>query len=158
MHRGRTYPFAPKYWATEAWFWPGFVPWKMHAFYNGFDGPPWDFIPIGWQQNSEEVFFTPDMKEAVYVWFFAGLPPLYGMAVTLVRDDSFGFAQARFAVTLTDTAGLISEAYDYQAFPQRTVQCGGFSSSTPYPPYTYDGTVSMVFRPSTYAEGGSPWL
>ena len=158
MHKGRTYPYAPKFWATEAWFWPGFVPWKMFFERGISDGDPWNQIPIGYTKVSNEVFYTTDAKEASWVWPLDDIAVGLALAVTLSKT-SVGATRFAFAgISLNDPSAITpSLASTLQTYPQDVVFVPNFFQLVPTPPYSYVGDVNISIRPATYAEGGSPW-
>jgi hypothetical protein len=158
MHKGRTYPFAPLYWATEAWFWPGYVPWKMIFTRVSDDGDPWNKIPNGTTRCSGEIFYTPDAKICAWEWDLSDIAPDLSMAVTFSKLEAFGVFYALAVLALNDPSALTpSTANSQQAYPQRRVSVGSFNQVIATPPYTYVGAINIAIRPATYAEGGSPW-
>lgn len=158
MHRGRPYPRHPTYWATEAWFWPGFVPWKMRLDAASNLGDPWDQIPAGFGGVSTAGHHDP--KPLVIVYDLLVLPgsPSLTLRVLLDRIGSSPDYQARWRCEIAyDWVTVISTAYLVQSYPQTAVAADVFTHCAPGAPYSYTGPVTLHLRPATYAEGGSPW-
>lgn len=158
MHSGRDYPYHPDYWATEAWFWRGFVPFKLHAELTAPAGPPFTIIPFPWSELSDPGEVSLDAKEITYE--IAIFPPAAypSLTVTLDRLDLGGEYKARWRATLRDGAGAWGTAFLLQPYPQRVVLANGFDYVVPSPPYTGAQGPPLKLRPATYEEGGSPWL
>jgi hypothetical protein len=157
MHRGRTYPYHPTYWATEAWFWPGYLPWKMHFKMGTGAESPWDQIDEGYEAVSgigqhnprpNELFYSiplslslfPNLLLVVDKWIFAGVP------------------YARWRCGLIEYGPVeVSSALALQTFPQRIVAINKFDSCLSVQPYTSTAGPPLIFRPASYAQGNSPW-
>ena len=156
-HRGRTYPYHPDLYATEAWFWPGFCPWKLYGEATAELFPPWVLIPPTWTGVSEAGVTSTDYKVISYRFSIPlTVPPLYfkvSMQLRGLRPDR----KAHWKIFLPDPGPHYAVAWLNQSYPQRVVSCGGFPFFLPAPPYTPDTGPALMFRPATYAEGGSPW-
>lgn len=158
MHRGRPYPRHPTYWATEAWFWPGFVPWKMKIAVGTLTVEPWNQIPPNFAAVSFPGFCQdPPTIISYEITVVGGSPPLT-LRVYLERHGTFPDYKARWRVELAQNwIFVMSTAYALQEYPQRVISVDQFDYCAPVDPYEYTGPVAMSFRPATYADGGSPY-
>lgn len=158
MHSGRPYPYHPSYWATEAWFYRGFVPFKLHAETTGACAPPFSIVPYPWNALSDPGTVSPDCKVITYE--IAIFPPDAYPALIVSMDLLVidGDRKARWRATLRDGGGAWGTAFALQTYPQRLVLVDGFDYVVPAPPYTGAQGPPIKLRPATYAEGGSPWL
>lgn len=158
MHRGRPYPRHPTYWATEAWFWPGFVPWKLRLDTTVLYTEPWNQIPLDFGGISFPGYH--DSKPLVMAYDFlilAGSPPLT-LRVFLDRVGAFPNWKARWRCEIgRNWLTVESTAYLIQPYPQLEVKADNFQYCVPVPPYTDTAGVTLHFRPATYAQGGSPY-
>jgi hypothetical protein len=155
MHKGRAYPYHPTFWATEAWFWPGFVPWKMTlSVFNNSD-PPWGILTAGYGEVSQPGIPSPIPKTIEY--HFTAHAPAYGLILKLNRFTLSGVDYARWFLQIVSGVGVWSTAVHLQDYPQRII----FNRSWPIVigsiPYPVMGPPRYQFTPSLYTEGGSPW-
>lgn len=157
MHLGKYYPFHPRYWCTEAWFWPGFVPWKMLGQTVATNAPPWDVVGTWYPTTSDVGNPSTDAKKIEYHWTM--FPPNGDgdLVLTLDLAEYSGLKYARWKLEYIPTAGPILVAFLFQPFPQRLIDATGVQLwSTEDPTIPPDGPT-FVFGPATYAEGGSPY-
>jgi hypothetical protein len=156
-HNGRHYPFLPQYWAGRAWFWPGFVPWKLHGQTVGVLLPPWDAIGSGWSGLSSPGVPSTDRSECY--WDFAGAgPPPWSFRITLRRSGLLpALWQAEWEAVMPSTGLPSADAIADQVYPQTTVFLPAFASFVGFPPYNSGIGPNLSFRPASYAEGGSPY-
>lgn len=158
MHRGRPYPRHPTYWATEAWFWPGFVPWKLVMYAGSFVDAPWDLIPPFWTGISDPGYHDSKPLVIAYDFFVAAGTPPVRFRVLLDRIGTPGNFQARWRGELCHIIGFpLSTAFAVQPYPQTVVELVSFDYSEPEPPYTYTDGPLISLAPANYAEGGSPY-
>jgi hypothetical protein len=157
MHRGLAYPYHPEYFATEAWFWRGFVPWKLHGRATATLFPPWTLIPSGWTGISDAGVVSADRTVITYRFVYLSIPVDYAFSVSMQRTGAPGNYKASWGIKIPDVGPSWAVAFLDQGFPQRSVFCPGFPFFTPAPPYTPDTGPALEFRPALYAEGGSPW-
>ncbi len=157
MHAGRQYPYHPDYWSTEAWFWRGHVPFKLHAETTDVTVPPFSIIPFPWSALSDPGQPSDDRKSITYE--IAVFPPAAYPALIVTMDllKSEPEWQARWRATLRDGGGAWGTAFLLQPYPQRVVLAERFDYVVPSPPYTGSQGPPIKLRPATYAEGGSPW-
>lgn len=157
MHAGKLYPYHPNYWATEAWFWRGEVPFKMHGRCFAEPTAGWTLVPLGWEGVSDPGVPSSDSKYIEYE--FAIDPPgaFPSLLVRLEKSSLNGEAKAMWRVQLVGSGGVIDTAWRFQAFPQYEVFCSGLTTWTPPAPPSAGQAVPLEFRPATYAEGGTPW-
>lgn len=158
MHRGNPYPRHPTYWGTEAWFWPGFPPWKMRLDVTINPGEPWDEIPANFGGVSFPGYHDPKPLIMAYDFLIvAGSPPLT-LRVLMERIGNRPNYRAQWRCELGyNWTSIASTAYLVQSYPQSAVDALLFTYCEPVAPYTYTGPVSLAIRPATYAEGGSPY-
>lgn len=156
-HKGRTYPYAVHYWATEGWFWPGFVPWRMHLLFASAPGLPWSLLSPGTELISDPVIYQNRDRRARYTFtIVSGLVYVLTVDLQVVSKGINGLVS--WFLTMKQASVVQGTAMELQPYPQRVV----FSDATIQ---TYPGCVSgggvcptgYVFRPATYAEGGSPY-
>lgn len=157
MHAGRPYPYHPEYWATEAWFYRGFVPFKLKGTLTATANPPWNIMPPGWTGVSDPGVTSMGGKEITYE--FAVFPPgaFPQLLVTMDKHILGSDSKARWRCTLSGSGGPWATAVLLQPFPQRVVLANGFDYSLPAPPYTSAVGPPLRFEPADYDEGGSPW-
>jgi hypothetical protein len=157
MHKGRPYPFHPSYWSTEAWFYHGFMPWKMFGDVTGSLMPPWNALDPSWSGISDPGIVNSD--RTIIRYHFDITPPSFATDLDVNCELSIisGTKWARWRAYIGDGGPAWSEAILLQDFPQRVVLADGFDFALPAPPYTSAAGPPLRFRPATYAEGGSPW-
>lgn len=68
MHVGKLYPFHPIYWATECWFFPNFVPWKLRLSIGVAQPSPWDIINFPQLLYSPAADVSTDCKRINYLF------------------------------------------------------------------------------------------
>lgn len=158
MHRGNPYPRHPTYWATEAWFWPGFVPWKMRLDVTVNYGEPWNYIPIDFGGISFVGSHAPKPLVMAYDFLVIAGSPSLTLRVLLDRIGTRPNYQARWRAEIAyDWTTVLSTAYLLQSYPRTVVAADTFQFCVPVTPFTYIGPVTLHLRPATYAEGGSPY-
>lgn len=158
MHAGRHYPYHPSYWATEAWYWPGFVPFKLRGELNCAPFGFWTQIPLNWTGVSDPGVTSADCKTITYE-FAIDPPGAYPqLLVTLEKVILAGQFKARWKVDLNDALGTLDTCWAWQSYPQLAVYVNGLTDAEPPLPPSAGNTICLEFRPATYAEGGSPWL
>jgi hypothetical protein len=157
MHKGKTYPYAPAYWATELQFWPGFVPWKMLGFLDEPTDYPWSLLAPHWRQVSNPMVAVPDFTQALWHFPIVDVPYIDEVVVSIeMLSDAHGKYGVWRAVAYYLEI-LLGSAWLYVDFPQYV--CDGSSkrwwktADRSIPP---DGSF-LNFTPATYAQGGSPW-
>jgi hypothetical protein len=157
MHRGRPYPYHPLYWSTEAWFWRGFVPWKLKVTQLGTSFFPWD----QWYATSPVISFEGeapgDAKRMDYVADVGDGTHYRRLIISLDKVDIGPTSYARWRMTMTDGGPGWCTAYALQPFPQRVVFVDSWDYTLPTPPYTCPTVPLIQCEPATYAEGGSPY-
>lgn len=157
MHKGLDYPFHPKYWATEAWFWPGFVPWKMT--FNGSVGNtyPWSAVWTSYNMVSDAGVVTPDSLKVRYSWEInvIGVADVMKLQLELAEISGVQYAHRHVWLELADVD--IAHLYHFQTFPQRRCVVSGPGWMESDDPSDTAADQWLEFRPTTYAEGGSPW-
>lgn len=155
MHVGRPYPYHPNYWATEAWFWPGFVPWKMRLQVFDNSDPPWGIYPSGYGEVSVPGMCSSNNKVITYE--FQKQSPAYGLILTLQRDIFEGRYVARWQLDLVSSVVTWGRAVELQTYPQRVV----FNRTWQYVygsiPYPVPRAPRYQFDPAAYHVGGSPY-
>lgn len=158
MHRGRPYPRHPTYWGTEAWFFPGYVPWKMRLDVTVNYGEPWNQIPIDFGGVSFPGYHNPRPLVMAYDFLVKPGTPDLTLRVLL---DRIGVSPNFYARWKCEIGGNYTDVYStaflLQPYPQKVVKADLFPYCVPLPPYTYTGPVTLHFRPATYAEGGTPY-
>jgi len=157
MHRGRPYPYHKTYWATEAWFWPGFVPHKMHLEMGVGAVEPWNVIPQGHKAVSE-VGTHADPPKIMRYHYDLETEPQAKLDVYLDKFEFGGRWYARWRAVL-EVYGIVytATATALQAYPQLVVSIDRFDESydvlhgfvVPGPP--------LILRPATYVQGGDPY-
>jgi len=157
MHCGRDYPYHPTYWATEAWFYRGFVPWKLYGQMYGEASPPWNIIPYGWSGISDPGYVDPDDQTINYE-FAIDPPNAYpNMIVSLDLAIVGGVKKARWRASVGSGGSYWATAVLLQEFPQRVVHAHGFDYSLPAPPYTSALGPPLDLIPASYEDGGQPF-
>lgn len=157
MHRGKDYPYAPEYWATEGFFWPGFVPWKMRSFLSVSQASPWDALLVPFNQISAVVEYVPDRTQCAYVWTLDTPSVPDHLRLSLEQLDLSGTLYNVWKAQLI-TAGMpIADAWLFQENPQYVCAGAGTRWWDVFDPSTSPAGPDLNFLPATYAEGGSPW-
>jgi hypothetical protein len=157
MHAGRRYPFARKYWTTQAWFWPGFLPWKMCLHSKASTWFPYSQLPDDLDWISDEVTYNPNATIATYKWDLATPSPMHlVMELDMLTGPLLKYARW---LGVLETIGIPDRRLEcLQAFPQRKVL--SYAVLQMVPPSISGcpaGIIPWEFRPATYAQGGSPW-
>ena len=156
-HNGRHYPFLPKYWSGLAWFWPGFVPWRLHGEQIGVLLPPWDRIGLGWSGLSIPGVPNSDCSQVDYDFTGIG-PPTWSFRITMSRfGGSPVIWKAQWNIVMPSTGPIFANARLRQLYPQMAVFAPAFATFTGHPPYNSGIGPNLSFRPASYAEGGSPY-
>jgi hypothetical protein len=157
MHAGRSYPYLPDYWATEAWFWPGFVPWKLRGSIAVAGPPLWNLLLVPWDAVSMPGMTVPDRTQVIYQFPLASMPGVTDLFVSMEMIATGGKDYGRWKAVLQNGSIQLAFAWLYQPKPQRTVNTlpDVFNTANVVPPTVPQ--LQLVCRPATYAEGGSPW-
>jgi hypothetical protein len=156
-HDGRSYPFNPEFWVAPAWFWPGFVPWKLHAKNLSPEFAPWDGIPLGWEGVSDAAVIDP---AGAFIDYFFPQPVPHDSNTFRVRLSRLGDlpgATARWEIFCTAEGPVFAYAVVDQAYPQRIVFCPTWIDFEGFLGYGSGLGPFLECRPATYAEGGSPY-
>lgn len=157
MHKGRPYPYHPFYWSTEAWFYRGFVPWKLVGEdLAGTWGYPFDhFHFANGGEVSAEGIADPDYKVITYTFVQEGNPATLRVLLDKFMDGATPKARWRTAIAWDGiTRGT---AYLLQTYPQRVVLGEGCDMVICPPPSAAEGKPNYRFSPATYSQGGSPY-
>jgi hypothetical protein len=157
MHRGNPYPYHPTYWATEAWFFPGYVPWKLRLAFYPNNPPPWLLFPFGQSYVTEAGVVDDPADTIAYTMRTIIDGALVILQIGLWKEVVNGTPWAVWGMELEVAGQLWSRAGAKQLYPQRVVACDEFDFSIPMPPYQNSDPPLLNIRPATYAEGGSPW-
>ena len=157
MHKGRWYPFHPNYWSAPAWFWPGFVPWKLRAV-----DVPIGVTMFGCPAGTPIVISDPGIPsdDSMVIDYFiplAGGCAMHWLGVTMERVGGLGSFEARWTVGTEYWDGSREYQSMNQEYPQREVLSPVFSFTIPPMEVGPPIVVHPRFFPATYAEGGSPW-
>lgn len=157
MHKGRHYPFHPSRPCGLAWFWPGFLPWKLR-----FDGPtshdgPWAVVGDLVSAISEPGEPTDDISEVIYSFVDPPVPADVELEVRCARREYGGILVARWEMYLWESGVNTAIAWTNQPYPQLQVLLPVWERST-NPLGTIEFTPpSFVATPANYADGGDPW-
>lgn len=158
MHKGKTYPYHPDRWSALAWFWPGYIPWKMRMEVVGVQPPPWNVVVPGSNGISEPGYSLDDGQSMSYNFALQGDDRIIEYVLTLDRLSENGiFARWRLSIKPQDGSPWAT-AYALQPYPQLEVGLQSFDYSLPSPPYTSAAGPRIAMRPANYAEGGDPWI
>ena len=157
MHAGRQYPFHPTYWATEAWFWPSFVPWKLTAQRSSTDRYPWNAADLDTPKVSAPAVISSNRKVASFsIDVSSPMLPCY-LTVAMDKFTVSGTDTARWRMTINFGGTVEYTAYKLQAFPQRNVLCDSWDFVLPDDLPGGTPLPNIVLIPATYADGGTPW-
>jgi len=156
VHKGRSYPFLWWYWATEAWFWPGFVPWKFRAAWSSFLLPPFDALGNSFVGTSGGGTVVSDRTQAAWAWTVSVSPNVYTLRLSMEQIEVSGvkYARSKLDFALASGGPLLGEAWLYQDFPQYAIDLnnkrwGLVNLVVPPAPY-----LSLDLRPANYSEAG----
>jgi hypothetical protein len=156
-HKGRSYPFHPTYWSTEAWFWPGYCPWKLKALRSGVDPDPWDFCLLPTSMISLPGVPTADAKKIFYQFILDGICLVSEIDVTMELGLGPDGQAAQWTVTAKYWDSTQDTDVAFQVFPQRQVDSPVFHFEVPDPGCEPFDDVWVKFQPANYEEGGSPY-
>lgn len=156
-HLGRPYPYHPIYWATEGWFYPHYVPWKMRFIVWGVNLEPWDGLYYGLELVSDEGQVSEDIQVIQYKWHFddAGFHYDITLSMEARKDLVPGKAQWLLALKRDDVPWAIASKLEVIP-PSSNVLItwdDGFNLQTGMP---CDPPFFQLFQ-ATYAEGGTPY-
>lgn len=157
MHKGLRYPFHPEYQSTEAWFWPGFLPWRMHGRSLADAAQPWDHVPTGWTGVSDAGVPSNDRTWVDYTFpaVLGGLTAAFKL--TVLRTGTLPHFLATWKIRIPATGTMWADATLIQTYPQRIVFASGFIDFMGHAGYGGGLGPFLEFKPATYAQGGSPW-
>lgn len=156
-HIGRPYPYHPEYWATEAWFYRGFVPWKLTA-EPEFPIPPFFGCVVGaFIPPSGPGETTGDAKKIKYTFVADGECLVTQMEVTLEAISPGVGGSARWNLKSYYWDGSFETQFLDQPYPQRVVLSPWFTMTVPNPDVGPSLLMLVRFHPATYDEGGSPF-
>lgn len=153
---GRNYPYHPTYFATEAWFWPRYLPWKMTYEVVGFLPYPWNF-PGSLDRVSAAGVPYDDNRGMRYNWTDVPYPTLnlqLKMWSEKVAGVARGFWELSIAVDLHGWARACQE--ELSPVPRNFNH--SWNICPLIVPYMPVDVPDVQTRPASYAEGGSPWL
>lgn len=149
MHLGRHYPFLFEFWLVEAFFWPGYVPRKLHVSCAPGYGSDWDRLSPGIVTTG---YFTDDpiTGDLVYTYFFAAAVRTLQVRFHKVADDPKRYSiVVRFLGPLQPTIVANGEFGSPQySFP---AEWGFFFVST-FPPWSLGGLPPLQIRAATWSE------
>lgn len=157
MHVHKPYPFHPTYWATECWFWPGFLPWKIKAQLAAGQPDDWSGMNTPYSGISEPGTHVSDATQMIYRF---GPPIGIGadeMLISLEQIFKDGIDRCRWKAVLRFTGVIVASAWLYQDKPQRVVSTGvqNFNLADQVSP-TFE-TLALRVQVATFADGGSPY-
>jgi hypothetical protein len=157
MHKGRPYPWNPKFWVGWSYFFPKYLPWKMSFTLGSWIGPgnlamgspPYPVI--------SEPSITTEPDRVVYKWPtpWTALADLLILRVTDSTQATVKYSEWYFSIWLGGV--LIDDAYWYAITPQVTPESAlqNWYKGPDLPPGPFSGIFSFV--PANYQQGGSPW-
>jgi len=158
MHKGKYYPYHPIYYATEGWFWPGYVPWKMFFFSIQSPAPPrWDVIPVGYQSVSAPG--VTSSNDRIITYEFPGvIGTQFGAIVLEMFMKSYsGVKYCVWHALCYQLAYPPSEAWNFQLFPSTQPNTGNTLWWVTEDPMIPPDGFLMSIELANYAQGGSPY-
>ena len=157
MHKGRTYPFHPTFWATQCFFWPGYVPWKMTLRHNESTIYPWSLMGPSLMQVSLEGQTVPDATAIFWEWPLTSPAAAddFRVSVEMVAFDTRFYAT--WKAVLRQSGITKGTAWFFQPFPCYSCAVPGSPWWDIYDPLSTPHGPNLQLDPSTYAEGGTPW-
>jgi len=156
-HKGRPYPYHPMYWATEAWFYPGFVPWKMMATQVGGARPYFGCV-FGSPDPMSDPAFVPDNGFfALYEFNPITDCLIQYMNVYLYKTGSGLASKAEWFFNVIYWDGSPDSQVMDQDYPQRLVLSPIFTMTIPNPDPGPAIIQYVQFYPANYEQGGSPY-
>lgn len=157
MHKGRPYPYHPSYWATEGWFYRGFMPWRMKLTVTSAMVNPWDCLPIGYTAISDPGVPSLDSKVIYYDWIEIGLFFPVNFRLTAKKETLAGSDICSWRGDMRFHDGQHVAGFESQVYPQRVVYLNFMRIVVPVPVTDFGSNICMMFEPASYEEGGSPW-
>jgi hypothetical protein len=156
-HIGRSYPYHPIYWSTEAWFYPGHCPWKLKAEQIGSLPPFFGCVfgsPAAVSAPGEASELAKNVKY-VFVVLYDCL--VTGITVWMESPPGFPHAVPTWRCRFEYWDGSFQVLTKVQPYPQRVVHSPSFELSIPNPDVGPNIQMFCEFTPASYAEGGSPY-
>jgi len=157
VHRGNLYPYHPSYWATECYFWPSWVPWKIFVEVGGGAFLPSSQLAPGWSGPSEAGDADADIK--VPTWEIV-IPRVSGPDVQLIVSSfkiELDGPKVGWALAFLDGGANDSTWAAAQPYPGMVFGLDYHEPKCVWPPAFEGHTLNISIRPATWAEGGSPW-
>ena len=148
-HVGRSYPYLFEFWQAECFFWPGFVPRKLHVSCSLGYGSAWDLLAGG---------VVTDV--GVAGWFLAGDPrwhyadPGGAFTVDVLMHMVAPLPDKRYSISvhmsLPPAIGILS--YGEVFSPQYSFGGWTFVYADYLPPYSFGVPPPFAIRPATWSE------
>lgn len=124
MHKGKLYPYAWEYWAGEAWFWPGWLPYQMRLDTPSVIDDAWASIPTNATIISQPMEPLDDTYQQVsYIFALSGPPTFASLTAFLQRVKLSNTLYALWYVHLKRAGTLLKTAVAMQDYPQSRVLC-----------------------------------
>jgi hypothetical protein len=149
MHLGRTYPFLFERWKVECFFWPGYIPRKLHVSCPAGFGSSWARLSSG-VVTDVGIDYPAHLGDVQ--WWYTDPSLLWQLRVifhqTVVQPKEYGiFVQLiEFVPVVTSVIGgrVLSPQYTFGGWSLET--CSNF------PPYSLGVVPPLSMRPATWSE------
>lgn len=156
MHKGKQYPFAPRFWVPTTFFWPSFCPWKYiinYGFWYGLGEIVGPDTPSPWVSGPVENTGTDAQK---WSW-----PVTWSIAFDLVTLEVYCTTHLGQKVTVFHLqiwlAG-VEVTGGYATFGAELYALHYIGETFYLAPFNTGPIVgSLDWVVATYAQGGSPW-
>lgn len=149
MHLGRTYPFLFEHWQAWCFFWPGFVPRKLHVSCPAGFGTSWARLAGGVVTGigQPDAFSIGDPK-----WTYTDPGLAWQLRVLLHRVNDF---PCRYSITasLEEVGPVVtSEVYGEVSSPQYAFSGWTFTFASNFPPFSLGVVPPLQIRAATWSE------
>lgn len=157
MHVHKPYPFHPTYWATECWFWPGFLPWKIIGHMDGAPPDDWSGMQFPWSGVSDAGVTVSDATQMIYRFPLPTAPGADELLVSLEQIHKDDADRCRWKAVLRFFGTEVAHAWLYQDKPQRVVSTG-FQNWNLADQITPTAEVLRLrIEVANFAAGGTPY-
>ena len=152
MHKGRLFPYHPTYWATNAWFWPGYVPWKIAIVISSGQPSPWDIVPAATYITEPGITSSPIPNGIIYRTSSGGAS--WQLELGLDSVGEWPGWQGRWSLSLSRPVGSPALVRKISPAPLYSVTNSDWPIRYLVDPYSTPSAPNARVRAATWAETG----